>query len=249
MDTHTGLLAHWPLAGDCRDHSGNGHHGQNHGANLAADGAVFDGRGAHVLVPPSPAVDLGTGDFTLAVQIHTDAVLDDVPGDIVSRYAPGPRTGFQLSLLNNAGVTAAQANYRHLHFGIDAGSEGAWADCGRPGNNLRVYSLCVFRGDLYAGTFESGADEAGGVYRYDGKSGWEPCGSPDAANTVASLCVLQRPPLRRHVALPGRRLGAAGVGEPEPRRRPVPLRGRFRVGERRPPGGRRLVRRHGRLPG
>ncbi len=189
MGTDTGLLAHWPLAGDCRDRSGNGHHGRNQGADLAAGGAVFDGRGAHVLVPPSAALDLGTGDFTLAVQIHTDAVLDDVPGDIVSRYAPGTRTGFQLSLLNNAGVTAAQANYRHLHFGIDAGSNCAWADCGRPGNNLRVYSLCVFRGDLYAGTFETGADEAGGVYRYDGRAGWKPCGSPDAANTVASLCV------------------------------------------------------------
>ena len=29
MGTHTGLIAHWPLAGDCRDHSGNGHHGRN----------------------------------------------------------------------------------------------------------------------------------------------------------------------------------------------------------------------------
>ena len=189
MGTDADLLAHWMLAGDCRDHSGNDRHGRNRGADLAADGACFDGRGAHVLVPPSAGLNLGTGDFTIAVEIHTDDVLDDVPGDIVSRYARDTRTGFQFSLLSSAGVTAAQANYRHLHFGIDAGSEGAWIDCGRPGNNLRVYSLCVFRGDLYAGTFETGADEAGGVYRYDGKDGWEPCGSPDAANTVASLCV------------------------------------------------------------
>ena len=110
MGTHTGLIAHWPLAGDCRDHSGNGHHGRNRGADLMAGGAALDGRGAHILVPRSPGLDLGTGDFTLAVQIHTDAVLDDVPGDIVSRYAPATRTGFQLSLLNNAvahGPTAA----------------------------------------------------------------------------------------------------------------------------------------------
>ena len=191
MGTDTGLLARWTLAGDCRDHSGNGHHGTNRGVDLAADGAVFDGRGAHILVPPSAGLDLGTGDFTLAVDIHTETILDDLPGDIVSRYDPATRTGFHLSLLNNAGVTAAQANYRHLHVGIDSGSEGAWADCGRPGNNLRVYSLCVFDGDLYAGTFESAADEAGSVYRYDGQAGWEPCGSPDAANTVAALCVFQ----------------------------------------------------------
>ena len=155
----------------------------------APDGAVFDGRGAHIVVPPSTGLGLGAGDFTLSVEIHTDEVLDDVPGDIASCYDPDTRTGFQFSLLNNAGVTAAQANYRHLHFGIDAGSEGEWVDCGRPGNNLRVYSLCVFDGDLYAGTFETGADEAGGLYRYDGEAGWELCGQPDAANTVASLCV------------------------------------------------------------
>ena len=249
MGTDTGLLAHWPLAGDCRDHSGNGHHGQSHGADLAADGAVFDGRGAHVLVPPSAGLDLGSGDFTLTVQIHTDEVLDDVPGDIVTRYNPGTRTGFQFSLLNNAGVTAAQANYRHLHFGIDAGSEGAWADCGRPGNNLRVYSLCVFQGDLYAGTFETGADEAGGVYRYDGQGRLGAVRQAGRRQHRGLPVRLQRRPLRRHVALPGRRLGAPGVGEPQPRRRPVPLRGRLRVVERRPPGGRRLVRRHGRLPG
>ena len=189
MDHDADLIAYWPLAGDCRDHSGNGHHGRNRGVGFVADCAVFDGRGAHVLVPPSAGPDLGTGDFTITAEIHTDTVLDDVPGDLVSRYDPDSRTGFQLSLLNNAGVTAAQANYRHLHFGIDAGSEPGWVDCGRPGNNLRVYSLCVFRGDLYAGTFETGADEAGGVYRYDGRDGWEPCGRPDAANTAASLCV------------------------------------------------------------
>ena len=249
MGTHTGLIAHWPLAGDCRDHSGNGHHGRNRGADLTAGGAVLDGRGAHVLVPPSAGLDLGTGDFTLTVQIRTDAVLDDVPGDIVSRYAPGTRTGFQLSLLNNAGVTAAQANYRHLHFGIDAGSDCAWADCGRPGNNLRVYSLCVFRGDLYAGTFETGADEAGGVYRYDGEAGWEPCGSPDTANTVASLCVFNGD---LYAGTSCYRAGGSALPESEnrnPRRRSVPLRGRFGVGERRPHGRRRLVRRHGRLPG
>ena len=202
MGTDTGLLAHWPLAGDCRDHSGNGHHGKNHGADLAADGAVFDGRGAHILVSPLAALDLGTGDFTFSVQIHTDEVLDDVPGDIVSRYNPGTRTGFQFSLLNNAGVTAAQANYRHLHFGIDAGSEGSWADCGRPGNNLRVYSLCVFNGDLYAGTscYRAGGsalpesenrNPGGAMYRYAGGGRWVSVGRLEGADSCAGMAVYQ----------------------------------------------------------
>ena len=145
MGTDTGLLAHWPLAGDCRDHSGNGHHGKNHGADLAADGAVFDGRGAHILVSPLAALDLGTGDFTFSVQIHTDEVLDDVPGDIVSRYAPDTRTGFQFSLLNNAGVTAAQANYRHLHFGIDAGSEARGPTAAAPATTSASTPCASFR--------------------------------------------------------------------------------------------------------
>lgn len=189
MGTKPNLLAHWTLAGDCRDRSGNGHHGENRGVDLAADGATFDGRGAHILVAASDGLKLGGGNFTLSVEIHTDEILKDVPGDIVSHYDPDARTGFNFSLLNSAGVTAAQANYRHLHFGIDNGHQGEWVDCGRPGNNLRVYSLCVYQGDLYAGTFETGADEAGGVYRYDGEAGWVPCGRPDKANTVASLCV------------------------------------------------------------
>ena len=46
-------------------------------------------------------------------------------------------------------------------------------------------------GDLYTGTFEWGADEAGHMYRYAGGQTWEDCGSPDAANTVASLAVFR----------------------------------------------------------
>jgi hypothetical protein len=36
-----GLVGHWKLQGDCRDYSGLGNHGVNHGVDL--DGAVFDG--------------------------------------------------------------------------------------------------------------------------------------------------------------------------------------------------------------
>ena len=57
MGTNPNLLAHWKLAGDCRDHSGNGHHGENRGVDLAADGATFDGRGAHILVATSTTFD------------------------------------------------------------------------------------------------------------------------------------------------------------------------------------------------
>lgn len=85
-----GLLAHWPLQGDCLDHSGHGHHGINHGADLFARGpsgeaqgaARFDGRSAHIEVPPSDWLRLGTRDFSWSAWVHTAARLDDVLGDI-----------------------------------------------------------------------------------------------------------------------------------------------------------------------
>jgi hypothetical protein len=52
-----------------------------------------------------------------------------------------------------------------------------------------VYALTVFRGALYAGTWEPGAGEAGHVYRYGGGTNWADCGAPDRCNTVSALAV------------------------------------------------------------
>ena len=190
-DVREGLIGHWKLSGDCQDHSGAGNHGQNHGADLAAkDGAAFDGRSAFIEVKDSPSLRLGAGDFSVSVCAHTDRDLDDIPGDILSKYDPVARTGFNFSIQSLAGVTSAQSNDRHLHFGVDAGRiDPAWADCGRPGNNIFVFALAVHEGQLYAGTFEHDADEAGHVYRYAGDAEWIDCGSPDRCNSVTALAV------------------------------------------------------------
>jgi len=193
-----GLIAHWKLAGDAKDDSGNENHGQNHDVDLNAPGpdgkaggaAGFDGLSDYIEVPHSNALQLGTGDFSISVWVHTEKDLDDVIGDIVSKFDPAGRTGFNFSIQNYAGVTCAQSNYRHVHFGIDAGRiDAEWTDCGRPGNNLFVFALCVYQGELYAGTFEMGKDDAGHVYRYDGGTRWVDCGSPDRCNSVQSLAV------------------------------------------------------------
>jgi hypothetical protein len=192
------LIAHWQLASDTRDHSGNGNDGRNHAVDLQAAGpkggdgsaARFDGRGSYIEVADRSALQLGTGDFSIAAWLHTEKNLDDVIGDIVSKYDPVSRTGFQFGVQNFAGVVSAQANYRHLHFGIDAGKiDVSWTDCGRPGDNLFVFALSVFSGDLYAGTFETGAEQAGHVYRYAGGKTWTDCGSPDKCNSVQALAV------------------------------------------------------------
>ncbi len=195
-----GLVAHWTFAGDARDRSGHNRHTENHGVDADAVGpsgrkgtaARFDGVADFLEVPADKAPDFGSSDFTISTWIETDGRCDDVLGDIVSKFDPQTRRGFNFSLMNYAGVSCNQSNSRNIHFGIDDGSPSPqWVDCGRPGNNLFVFALTVFQGDLYAGTFETGKDETGHVYRYGNGTMWIDCGSPDGANSVMSLCVYQ----------------------------------------------------------
>lgn len=192
-----GLIGHWKLAGDTKDSSGQGNHGTNHGARLDAPGpdgrpnsaASFDGRKAYIQVPASKSLSLGTGDFTLAAWVHTDDKLDDVLGDLVSKFDPAARRGFNWCIKNGAGMTNSQANYRNVHFGIDAGSEPKWNDRGRPGQAVYVMAMAVHAGQLFVGTCEAGKDEKGHVYRHGGGTRWIDCGSPDGSNAVTSLAV------------------------------------------------------------
>lgn len=197
MDLTKGLVGHWRLAGDCRDHSGRGNHAVNRGVDLGAVGpggarataAGFNGRDAWLEVPANDSLSLGAGDFAFTAWVHTDAVLDDVLGDIASQYDPEARKGFNLGLMCFPGVTSTQSNHRNVHFGIDNARVEPWQDCGRPGSTLFVCALAVHDGALYAGTFETGAEEAGHVYRYEGGTTWIDCGSPDRANAV--ICLAQ----------------------------------------------------------
>jgi hypothetical protein len=60
-----GLVGHWKLRGDARDHSGNGNHAANHGVRL--EDGTFDGIAAHLEVPASESLRFGTGDFAFSV--------------------------------------------------------------------------------------------------------------------------------------------------------------------------------------
>ena len=83
--TEPGLVGHWKLAGDCRDSSPRANHGVNHGVELAGpDGAQFDGVDDYIEVPRSESLRLGSGDFSIAVWVHTESELDDVLGDLVA---------------------------------------------------------------------------------------------------------------------------------------------------------------------
>lgn len=194
-DLRLGLIGHWKLTGDAQDHSGNGNHARNHGVDLKAvgpdkrpDGAGgFNGRDAYLEVPAKPSLQLGKRDFSIAAWVHTERVLDDLPGDIVSQYDVRRRRGFHLTLKTNAGVTFNHANDRQLQFGIDDNRETAWVDCGRPGKALLAFALAVHDGALYAGTCEPGEGESGRVYRYGGGRQWIDLGAPDASNAVTAM--------------------------------------------------------------
>ncbi len=199
MAADDGLIGYWPLAGDCRDHSGHELHGIAHGVSFDAKGpggqagraARFDGRDDWIEVKTRVSPALGTRDFSIAAWVHTEENLDDALGDVVSKYDRRRRRGLNLSIKIHQGVTSTQSNYRNLEFGIDAGTEPRFADCGRPGENIFVCALAVYAGDLYAGTFETGEDKTGHVYRYAGGTKWLDLGSPDQANAVFCLCEFQ----------------------------------------------------------
>ncbi|MBT3342177.1 MAG: LamG domain-containing protein [Gemmatimonadetes bacterium] len=132
----------------------------------------------------------GTGEFSISLWAHTESEMDDVLGDLVSKYDPTLRKGFNFGFHDGPGVTSTHSNGRHLYFGMDNGeSDGEWKDCGRPGKSVKVSGLAVWNGCLYAGSYEAGKGEAGHVYRYEGGKVWEDLGSPDPCNTVMSLAV------------------------------------------------------------
>jgi len=173
----SGLVGYWKLQGDCRDHSGQGNHGVNHGVNLET--GLFDGTGAYIEVPSAPSLNLSSGDFAICVRIHTDAELNDILGDVLDKYDPKLRRGITLWLKSSAGGYQSQGTDRHVCFGIDNARISDWLDCGRPNptSNYVSNSLTVFQGNLYAATIDAKDEkDRRHVYRYAGKDRWIDCG-------------------------------------------------------------------------
>lgn len=193
-----GLVGYWNLSGDIMDRSGNNLNTVMHGPvqlNVEdSDGKKisvtgFDGRSAWLEIPANPQTQLGSGDFSVSAWIYTDNALDDVIGDIISQYDPSSRRGFHLSLKSND-VTTNPANSRQLDFGIDDNISSKWMDHGKPGNALLAFGMTDYKGNLYAGTCETGVNERGHVYRYSGGDKWIDCGFLDSSNSVVSFAIL-----------------------------------------------------------
>ena len=188
QSTDRSLVGHWKLRGDCRDYSGAGNHGVNHGVELEM--GVFDGASAYIEVPNSDSLRLGSRDFAICAWIETAEQIDDIVGDVLDFYDPARRRGITLSISSSAGGYQSQGTDRHVHFGIDDAKTTDWQDCGRPNatSNYVSNSLTVYKGRLYAATTDA-QDEGQWchVYRYDGAQNWIDCGRVGNGRTTGVL--------------------------------------------------------------
>lgn len=181
-------LGHWPLTRDARDAGPHALQGAARDVKFTAEGAMFDGHTSAIEVADAAPLQLGTGDFTLAAQVEIPERLDDVMGDVLSKFDAAKRRGFQLSIVTNAAASSGTSNRCQVQFGIDDDyREAEWRDEGRPGNSVLIFALATHAGKLIAGTCEPEAGQAGHVYRFDGPGQWHDLGSPDRANSVAAL--------------------------------------------------------------
>lgn len=115
-----GLIGYWKLQGDCRDSSGLGNDGVDHGVDLSK--GRFSGLGEYIEVPSSPSMQLGGGDFSVAAWVSAASNMTDVPGDLVTKFHSGThRRGFSLSLVGNMSGYNGPGDQRQLFFGVDNG--------------------------------------------------------------------------------------------------------------------------------
>jgi hypothetical protein len=193
------LIGSWRLATDGRDASGHGHHavvrgdvafGPSVDRGVSRPVARFVGGASRLEVEGrGPARGaLVEGDFTLTAWVNVAARLRTAIGDIAALFDPTERSGFSLGI-HHSSPCGNHGNDRNLFFGIDAGSDVAWSDHGRPGvSTIMVCALAVHDDDLFAGTWEADHANVGRVYRLTDER-WVDCGAPWDANAVSRLAV------------------------------------------------------------
>jgi len=199
----TGLLGHWPLAGTGRDCSPNKLHAVAHNVDFDAAGpdgvpntaASFNGNSSWLEVPHTEALELGGRRFTICAWVRTDDQADTF-GDLVTKYDPAVRRGFNLSIIDGQYRTSSMR--RNVVFGIDNALVTPWDDCGNvaaPDKRCGVWGFCTHNGRLYAGSYirNNGAycpsltPDGGHVYRYEGGREWTDLGRVGKSRNV--LCM------------------------------------------------------------
>lgn len=174
------LIAHWPLVNDARDAVGSLH---GHATNVdftksPQTGGKFNGRDSVIEIPDADALHLGQRDFTFAVRVQCEMPMTNTFGDLVSKFDPVKRRGWNFHIAGSAPSYNAMSDTRHVHFGIDDGYLSAWDDRGKPWpSNSLVSCLIVFNGELYGGIADADqTEDKAKVFRYAGGKEWVDCG-------------------------------------------------------------------------
>lgn len=194
------LVAQWKLDGDCRDSVGS-HHGEGHGVKFVegrngkpSGAALFNGEGAFIEVPHAETFPFGVREFSIALWVNLSEDLTSVVGNLMSKYDAPRRTGFNFTICGSSPGYSGMSDARNVHFGIDSGVCGSWAECGKPWkSNPLIGTLIVYKGNLYTGIADaSRPEDACRVFRYAGGTEWIDCGrlGNDLRNpTVFSVAV------------------------------------------------------------
>ena len=163
-----------------------------HAADIGSPSRYHEG--APMEGGPSQAHAALDGDFTVAILVTVPAELAGVAGGLASKFDPTTRIGFNLSAISCAGGYNGPSDEVRVSFGIDAGTDPRWVDCGRPSptSNYVSNSLTVFEGALFAATSDAPAEaDRAHVYRYLGDKAWEDIGrvGHEGAHGVGPLIV------------------------------------------------------------
>jgi Concanavalin A-like lectin/glucanases superfamily len=134
------------------------------------------------------------GDFSLSLWIDVPEDGAGAAGGLVAKYDPVSRTGFTLSAISSAGGYNGPSDEVRIAFGIDAGTEPRWIDCGRPSptSNYVSNSLTVHDGFLFAATSDApDPHDRAHVFRHQGAARWEDLGQvgTEGARGVGPLIV------------------------------------------------------------
>lgn len=142
----------------------------------------------------TPGDDWLRGDFTVSLRIDVPADRAGAAGGLAAAFDPATRTGFSLSAIQSAGGYCGPGDELRISFGVDAGSEPGFLDCGRPSAtaNYVSNSLTVFDGALHAATSDAPEPaDRGHLFRYRGGAEWEDLGQVgrEGASGVGPLLV------------------------------------------------------------
>jgi hypothetical protein len=134
------------------------------------------------------------GDFTVTMVVDVPTDRAGAAGGLAAKFDPATRTGFTLGAISSAGGYNGPGDELRIAFGIDAGTEPAWSQHGRPSStsNYVSNSLTVFDGALHAATSDApAAADRGHVYRLAGEDAWEDLGqvAREGAHGVGPLVV------------------------------------------------------------